>query len=181
MWTQIKHRKRVEPQREETLKIQKKWLSLCKFSPNIQTEWSSQVGLPYSREQILLFMFSNWLISSAIPLFFVFRCLGWASPLSTSFCYFTLRPIWTLGSSFLCLRVLYKLFSLSLSSSRINPLPEPLCHASVIISIFHIKCSQSSCAEFFFSCFNHQTGGNSLWPSICIKMHRWAIVPSSFT
>ena len=88
----IKHRKRVEPQREETLKILKKWLSLCKFSPNIQTELSSQVSLPYSREQILLFMFSNWLISSAIPLFFVFRCLGWASPLSTSFCYFTLRP-----------------------------------------------------------------------------------------
>lgn len=75
----------------------------------------------------------------------------------------------------------FKLFSLSLSSSRINPLPEPLCHASVIfpfsISNVHKVPVQSS----FFSCFNHQTGGNSLWPSICNKMHRWAIVPSSFT
>lgn len=180
MWTQIKHRKRVEPQREETLKIQKKWLSLCKFSPNIQTEWSSQVGLPYSREQILLFMFQiGLLVLQSHYFLFSVALAGLARfPLRSVISHYV--PFELLVHHFYVWEC-FKLFSLSLSSSRINPLPEPLCHASVIISIFHIKCSQSSCAEFFFSCFNHQTGGNSLWPSICIKMHRWAIVPSSFT
>ena len=59
----LTHRKSVEPGREETLKIQTRWLSLCKIFTK-QADWatsSSQSSILY-REQNLLLTFSIGLL-----------------------------------------------------------------------------------------------------------------------
>lgn len=80
------YRKRVEPGREETLKIQRRWLGLCKIFTK-QADWvifSSQSSTLY-RKQNLLLRFQLF-ISSAIPFkknsfgygqnSFAFGCVG---------------------------------------------------------------------------------------------------------
>ena len=69
----VMHRKRVEPGKEETLKIQTRWLSLCKIFTK-QAHWvifSSQSAILY-REQNLFLMFSIGLLVLQSPFFLYF-------------------------------------------------------------------------------------------------------------